>query len=439
MGLSDIRVAGLIHAHFLANAFSMSLLGPMVDADGRRLVEETWPEGVPTFLAPDLLVVDGHGGVLGRLGAGASPDDHVALLARLAGCEAPPVHPLEQRFRDGEREGLLPALEAVLARGTHSDEDALARCLLGAVRTHLGQDGTGVWRSVLDRYPDSPLRHRVQYNLFDRAAVWATPTHPDLMGVTRAPSVVTLDVPSAAWTPPVVAGPVVQGLPFVKVPAGSFWMGGEGFVREQPLRRVTLTQGFYLSAWPVTRAVYARVVGAPAPAHPHRPQHGLSWSEAVAVAEALGGRLPTEAEWEYAARGGLEGKRHPWGDAPPTPERSGHLHREPTEVGRCAPNGFGLYDMVGNGLQWTADRYADDAYAQTPIEVVDPTGPTQAELPGHYAVRGGMIGSAMAGFMARCAFRVGFEDCVRGEQGRAIGFRVLLPLDAPVLREDSGV
>ena len=436
MGLSDIRVARLLHDHFIANTFSMSLIGPLVDDTGRKLVERTWKPGVPTFIAPDLLVVDGDGTLLGRLGAGGSPDEHVALLAGIAGVAPTALHPLEARYRAGERETLLADLEAVVQRGDTSDEDALAWTILGAVRAHLGGDAAGAWRTMLHRYPDSPLRHRVSYNLHDRASVWATPTHPDLHGLQHTQAI-TLGQPShhPDYQPPAVDGRMVQGLPFVKVPAGTFWMGGDGFSREQPLRRVTLSKGFYLSAWPVTRAVYARVVGDPEPTHPHRPKHGLSWSEAVAVAEALGGRLPTEAEWEYAARGGLEGKLHPWGDAPPTPERSNHLHDEPTEVGRCLPNGYGLYDMVGNGLQWTADLYSEAAYEHTPLEVADPTGPEASDLPHHYAVRGGMIGGTMAGYMARCAFRVGFEDMVRGEQGRAIGFRVLLPLDAV----DSGV
>ena len=93
----------------------------------------------------------------------------------------------------------------------------------------------------------------------------------------------------------------------------------------------------------------------------------VSWFAAVEYAEWAGKQLPTEAEWEYAARGGLAGKKYPWGDAAPTSadanydENVGH----PTPVGEYPANGYGLYDMAGNVREWCFDAYDADFYAES--------------------------------------------------------------------------
>ncbi|MEV6104183.1 formylglycine-generating enzyme family protein [Streptomyces sp. NPDC051940] len=101
----------------------------------------------------------------------------------------------------------------------------------------------------------------------------------------------------------------------------------------------------------------------------------VSWHDALAYCAWSGTRLPTEAEWEYAARGGLDQARYPWGDEPPTPERvtifrGDFPDRPATRVGTTparshAPNAFGLYQAVGNVWEWTADRFTPGSPART--------------------------------------------------------------------------
>ncbi|HUF47193.1 MAG TPA: formylglycine-generating enzyme family protein, partial [Vicinamibacterales bacterium] len=125
----------------------------------------------------------------------------------------------------------------------------------------------------------------------------------------------------------------------------------------------------------------------------------VAWDDAVAYARWKGARLPTEAEWEYAARGGLDGAEHAWGAAPLDPAHpQAHIYEGvfpthaagPKPVGSHAPNASGLYDMSGNVWQWTADWFRPDAYAadHTRGLVRNPTGPDRPDTrPGAMAAR----------------------------------------------------
>ena len=179
----------------------------------------------------------------------------------------------------------------------------------------------------------------------------------------------------------------------VLIPAGSFEMGSEDADArddERPVHTVHL-DAFYMDKYEVTNAQFKLFVDAnpqwqkdriadgfhdgdylddwtgtnyPSGRAEHPVVH-VSWHVAMAYAEWAGKRLPTEAEWEYAARGGLAGKKYPWGDDEPTAAYANY-HRnvnDTTPVGRYAANGYGLYDMAGNVWEWCLDAYDEDFYA----------------------------------------------------------------------------
>jgi formylglycine-generating enzyme len=260
------------------------------------------------------------------------------------------------------------------------------------------------------------------------------------------------------------AEPITPAL--VVIPAGWFLMGCDsGQDNEKPLHRVWVDE-FLLAACQVTNAEYARFVkttgSAPPPFwsderlnHPDQPVVGVSWFEAIRYCEWLnarvgtapgspsrapfawrgGGapgcpagqspanvcsegksgcttsatsrtsfRLPTEAEWERAARGGREGALFPWGDTPPqslpdyAARCAAHWQTGPEPVARAAPNGYGLYNMCDNVHEWCSDWYLPNYYEVSPGR--NPRGP---QTGGRRASRGGSWRHHIK--MSRCATR----------------------------------
>jgi formylglycine-generating enzyme required for sulfatase activity len=220
------------------------------------------------------------------------------------------------------------------------------------------------------------------------------------------------------------------------IAAGDFWMGRTRLwlmdeigwqIRDRyddrPVHRVSL-DAFSMDQHEVTSGDYAAFVKAtgatapyhwgaaePQPAKAGLPVYNVSWHEAAAYCAWRGARLPTEAEWEKAARGGVPDLDYPWGNeyepeegapatpsttevtatpalSPARPARAKHAHSEsasgPRPVGSFDPNGFGLYDMSGNVWEWVSDWYDLYYYGVSPIQ--NPRGPEQGR---YKVIRGG--------------------------------------------------
>ena len=180
----------------------------------------------------------------------------------------------------------------------------------------------------------------------------------------------------------------------ISIPEGDFLMGSEdGKDNEKPAHRVWVN-GFMMGKFPVTNKEYEIFVeetGAQQPpfwleamfSHPDKPVVGVSWHDAVCYCDWLTDRigkpfrLPTEAEWERAARGGKEGEKYPWGDELPSEKIYPGYDVEtggPERVGLNEPNGFGLYDMSASVHEWCGDFYDSNYYQISPEK--NPLGPS---------------------------------------------------------------
>lgn len=181
---------------------------------------------------------------------------------------------------------------------------------------------------------------------------------------------------------------VIAGMEFVWIPAGEFRMGSTSSAaddHERPRTRVRISRGFYLGKYEVTQELWQAVMGT----NPSRfsgcdrcPVEEVSWHDAQAFVERLNTRsagmsyrLPTEAEWEYAARAGTKGNSFPEAlDAIAWHEGNSGERTHP--VGQKAPNAWGLHDMLGNVSEWVGDWHGTYPGGR----VTDPRGPSAGNL-----------------------------------------------------------
>jgi formylglycine-generating enzyme required for sulfatase activity len=221
-----------------------------------------------------------------------------------------------------------------------------------------------------------------------------------------------------------------DGTVMIEIPEGKFWMGskpGEGEDNERPHHKVLISR-FLIDKYPVTNQQYeefTQASGYKTEAErageettwrsyysfetERHPVVMVMWDDAQEYCKWAGRRLPTEAEWEKAARG-QDGRLYPWGSAKPDKSRAnfGGEHRGPTPVGEFASGASpcGILDMAGNVWEWCNDWYAADYYKQSPAE--NPKGPDSGSS---RVLRGGSWGDAPGGL--RCAFRGRSEPSCR--------------------------
>ena len=195
-------------------------------------------------------------------------------------------------------------------------------------------------------------------------------------------------------TPPVTPPSSTEGM--VLIPAGEFRMGSNsGSSYEKPVHSVYV-DAFYMDKYEVTNAQYAAFLNAKGKhteggntwlnigaarveyvagvyrakgGYENHPVTYVSWHGAVAYSKWKGKRLPTEAEWEKAARGNLSGLTYPWGNSIDSSKANYNRHiKDTTAVGKYTANGYGLYDMAGNVWEWCLDEYNSGFYALSPSQ-----------------------------------------------------------------------
>lgn len=267
-----------------------------------------------------------------------------------------------------------------------------------------------------------------------------------------APKVTAQPVPAAATPaplpiapptpPPSQAGGALRrevdaaGAAMVWLPPATFERGcvrGDAscFADEQPRHPVVLTTGFFVHTTEVTVGAYRafaaasgrKMVDVPSWADDTHPVVNVTWEDAQRYCRWIGGRLPSEAEWEYAARGGREGERYPWGDGIDHRRANydgvGELDTFPKSapVGSFPANGFGLYDTAGNVWEWCADWYAERAFGNAPV--TDPSGPAEGV---RRVVRGGSWTSDPG--RLRMSYRFSLEPST---ESLSVGFRCVKP------------
>ncbi len=290
-------------------------------------------------------------------------------------------------------------------------------------------------------------------------AVSATCLAAAILGFASPPAEDTSS-PRGEGLPKITVNPR-DGLEYAWIPPGEYWMGCSGDDDlceeiERPRHKVRLTKGFWIGRREVSVRAYQRYTKSTKRKMPPKPNETpfaelrkkkKGWSRAIAEAfdsgpgqkqgrpivsvthaeaaaycEFAEGRLPTEAEWEYAARGGQSDWRYPWGDEL-THEQANYGNvagrdrwRYTAPVGSFEHNGYGLYDMAGNVWEWCSDWEDGNYFLNTPAE--DPQGPDQGDAK---IIRGGSWGFGPR-YLRVCA-RAMADPASRGD---GVGFRCVV-------------
>jgi formylglycine-generating enzyme required for sulfatase activity len=237
----------------------------------------------------------------------------------------------------------------------------------------LPKDAKGLYPSLEER--------RAQVNEGSAAESARLHPTPDLLSGQATAKPAPLPVAGQTRTNP------KDGLTYMWIPPGQFTLGcsrGDPQCEsdEKKARQVMITKGFWIGQTEVTQEAYERVIAKNPSTFKgaKRPVESIFFNDANAYCQAIGGRLPTEAEWEYAARAGSPDSRY--GDIYQIAWYDKNSEQKTHEVAGKAPNAWGLYDMLGNVAEWTADWYLN----QLPGGASDPKGPTMGVL---RSLRGG--------------------------------------------------
>lgn len=220
-----------------------------------------------------------------------------------------------------------------------------------------------------------------------------------------------------------------DGSKMITIPAGNFIMGGEQSSDEKPVHRVYL-DSYQIGKNEVTVAQYRKFCKATGYKMPKAPKWGwkanhpivnVTWEDAEAYCKWAGGRLPTEAEWEKAARG-TKGRKYPWGDTWDQSKcANGDLKLASTMSATSYPSSaspYGCLNMAGNVWEWCADWYDMGYYKITPAR--NPKGPSTGTY--HVLRGGGWYLNGSSGF--ECSHRYGSFGYTPGDNCRGFGFRL---------------
>jgi formylglycine-generating enzyme required for sulfatase activity len=223
-----------------------------------------------------------------------------------------------------------------------------------------------------------------------------------------------------------------NGTTYIYIPGGEFLMGSDHLYGDESPQHTIVLNGYWIQQTEVTKVEYRHCMEEGPCTQPNdsrlddqeysnHPVVGVTWVQASNYATWVGGRLPTEAEWEKACRD-ADARIYPWGDEEPNEDLlnyNNHIGKT-TAVGSYPPGAYALYDMAGNVWEWTADLYSQDYYANSPNQ--NPTGPTEGY---ERTLRGGSYQDTANG--VRCADRAILDTFT--DSLIILGFRVVI--DSP--------